>query len=245
MFYLTTLTTMRRDLDRQDDSQRRNDRRDDDSRDHRNNGGARGEDRGRNEGRFENPYRLHEQDHGNNSRRGNYRTDSHFNSGYGRRADLDYDHQNDFNNNPGRAEYENRGENRPGGARYTGDDWYGTFNRSDNQYGYVRQPQGRSPYREYGLRDYGQDEENRRGRDAHREDDNFRRTARNRNSDAGDYSYLNTRSGQDMGGQGDPVGQRQNRPDFRDRREDRYEQDRDTRRNDTAYDLRNDRRNGY
>lgn len=236
---------MRRDQDRQNDSQRGNGRRNEDRRDFRENSDDRGNGSGRNEGRFENPYRLHEQDHGNNSRRGNYRTDSNFNTAYGRRGDLDYDHQRDFNNNPGWAEFGTQGENRPGGARYDGDDWYGTFNRSDNQYGYVRQPEGRSPYRSYGLRDYEQDEENSRRRDARREDENFRRAARDRNSDTGEYGYRDTRSGQEWGGHGDPVGQRQNRPDFRDRREDRYDQDRSTRRNDTGYDLRNDRRNDY
>ncbi|CAN5920458.1 hypothetical protein BH24BAC1_BH24BAC1_37660 [soil metagenome] len=238
---------MRRDQQDNENNRRGQERGGDNRRDRGRQEDFRGEDRqrDRNEGQYENPYRLHEQDHGNNSRQGNYRTDSHFNTSYGRRGDVDYDHQNDFNQNPGRAEYRTPGENRPGGARYDGDDWYGTFNRSDNPYGRVRQPEGRSPYEEYGLRDYQQDQENSRRREENREDGQLRKWARDRNGDTGEYGYRESRSQQDFGRPGDPVGQRLHRPDFQDRREDRYEQQRETRRNDTGSNLRNDRQNDY
>jgi hypothetical protein len=231
MFYLKKMDTMRRNQEQSDQDRRGYTRNE--------------EDRDRNQNRYENPYRLHEQDHGNNSRRGNYRTDSNFNSEYGRRGDLDYDHQRDFNNRGGWAEFENWEERRPGGARYDGDDWYGAFNRSENQYGYVRQPESRSPYREYGLRDYEQDQENRRMREERMSDQNTRDTARARNSDRGTYGYWDTRSGQDSGRHGEPSDQQQKRPDFRDRRDDRFEQDWQDRRNQKAQNLREDRRSGY
>jgi hypothetical protein len=199
----------------------------------------------RREGFYEEPRWLHGQEHGLNSSRGNYRTDSNFNSGYGRRGDLDYDHQNDYNRHPGRSAFGTPGENRPGGARYAGDDWYGTFNRSERSYGQVRQPQGRSPYQDYGLRDEEQDRQNSRRRDVDREDNHLRQWAQERNGDTGDYTFRDTRAQPDQARYGDPMGQDQNRPRFQDHRDDRYDQQRDHRRNETAYNLRNDRREAY
>ena len=90
MFHLNTKSIMRRDHDRHDrrDDDRRGYDRGDDNRGNKRGENFRDDNRGRNEGLFENPRSLHEQEHGNNSDRGNYRTDSHFNEGYGRRGDI-------------------------------------------------------------------------------------------------------------------------------------------------------------
>ena len=88
----------------------------------------------------------------------------------------------------------------------------------------MRQPEGQNPYHDYGLRDHDLD---RRERDARREDESFRRSARDRNSDTGDYGFYDTRSGQDFRGDDDPIGShRQYRPDDRNDRD----RDRDNRR---------------
>ncbi|WP_242928336.1 hypothetical protein [Pontibacter vulgaris] len=69
------------------------------------------------------PRWLHEQEHGHNSSRGNYTTDSHFNLGYGRAYDKDYGDQRNFNANAEQSSMYPEGRYQSGGATYSGEDF--------------------------------------------------------------------------------------------------------------------------
>ncbi|MDX5348071.1 MAG: hypothetical protein LPK19_12580, partial [Hymenobacteraceae bacterium] len=70
-------------------------------------------------GRFENPERLG-MSHGNNSRRGNYTIDSHFNAEDGAYGNEDYDNQTGFNTNADSRHMYPQGRFSSGGATYSG-----------------------------------------------------------------------------------------------------------------------------
>lgn len=85
---------------------------------------------------------LHEQDHGQNSDRGNYTIDTHFNRGYGRNEYSQYGDTSGFNDNADYRQMSSEGRFGPGGARYTGEDF--TRNQdSGNPYGMSYIPSGR------------------------------------------------------------------------------------------------------
>lgn len=87
----------------------------------------------RNNHRDAEPRWLHEQDHGENSRRGNYRIDSHFNRGYGSYED-DFRDETSFNTNADQDYKTRQGRYQIGGATYMGEDFTQNSN-SDNPYG--------------------------------------------------------------------------------------------------------------
>jgi hypothetical protein len=78
-----------------------------------------------NEGRE--PQWLHGHHHGQNSDRGNYTIDTHFNRGYG-----DIDNSNTY---PDRSEVSRSERLRPGGAYYDGDNYMKGSRESENPYG--------------------------------------------------------------------------------------------------------------
>ncbi|MBC5991365.1 hypothetical protein [Pontibacter cellulosilyticus] len=85
---------------------------------------------------------LHEQDHGQNSDRGNYTIDTHFNRGYGRNEYSQYGDTSSFNDNADYRQTSSEGRFGPGGARYTGED-YSRNQNSNNPYGMSYIPSGR------------------------------------------------------------------------------------------------------
>lgn len=116
------------------------------------------------------PRWLHEQDHGENSRRGNYRIDSHFNRGYGEQDD-DFRDETSFNTNTDQGYTTRQGRYQVGGATYMGEDFTRNSN-SDNPYGmsYTRDDgynSGRhyDSRADYSDRDYNDLRENNRPRD--------------------------------------------------------------------------------
>lgn len=119
---------------------------------------------------YDEPRWLHEQDHGENSRRGNYRIDSHFNRGYGA-ADNDFRDETSFNTNTDQGYTSRQGRFQVGGANYMGEDFTRNSN-NDNPYGmsYTRDDgynSGRhyDARADYSDRDYDDLRENRRPRD--------------------------------------------------------------------------------
>lgn len=77
---------------------------------------------------------LHGHHQGQNSDRGNYTVDSHFNRGYGDNAYSQYADNRSFNSNADQSQMSTQGRFRPGGAQYSGHD-YTQGNRNDNPYG--------------------------------------------------------------------------------------------------------------
>lgn len=116
------------------------------------------------------PQRLHDQDHGENSRRGNYRIDSHFNRGYGEYED-DFRDTRSFNTNADQGFKTMKGRYQVGGATYMGEDFARNSNL-ENPYGMTYTPDdGYNSDRHYDSRadysnnDYDHLRENKRPRD--------------------------------------------------------------------------------
>lgn len=153
---------------------------------------------------------IHGHHQGQNSDRGNYTVDTHFNRGYGDASDSQYGDTRSFNSNADQWQMSQQGRFQPGGAQYSGDD-YARGSSSDNPYGMSYVPrdghnsgrhyearadysdrdysdlrrQGQSTYRT-GMADEQFGHEVRRGRD----DGNWARGSR------GDYeSYLRYEKG--------------------------------------------------
>ena len=112
-------------------------------------------------GREAEPRWLHGHHHGQNSDRGNYTIDTHFNTGYGRNDYSQFGDTSSFNdlNERGRNTPESRFG--PGGARYTGEDFSRANRYSDNPYGMSYVPSGRynsgrhyDPRADYSDHDY-------------------------------------------------------------------------------------------
>ena len=80
------------------------------------------------------PRWAHGHHHGENSDRGNYTVDSHFNSGYGTQEDDYYDPRS-FNTNVDHGYSSRQGRFQPGGAQYSGEDFASH-----------RRPRGNNPY---------------------------------------------------------------------------------------------------
>lgn len=139
------------------------------------------------------PRWLHGHHHGENSDRGNYTVDSHFNRGYGAHENDFYDDRS-FNTNTDHGYGSRQGRFQPGGAQYSGED-YSARQRGgqDNPYGMSYVPNddrnsGRhyDPQADYGNRDY----------------DDLRRSGASRTR----YGRYNESFGHDVGrrgGQGD------------------------------------------
>ncbi|MFT2011529.1 hypothetical protein ACMA1I_22855 [Pontibacter sp. 13R65] len=90
----------------------------------------------RNRRQDEEPHFLHRQQHGHNSDRGNYTTDSHFHPGTGRAFDKDFYDQRTFNSNADQSYSYPQGRFQPGGATYSGEDFSRDQRSSnDNPYG--------------------------------------------------------------------------------------------------------------
>lgn len=89
------------------------------------------------------PRWLHSHHHGENSDRGNYTVDSHFNSGRGE-YDVDYMDDTSFNSNDDQGYHYPQGRFQHGGAQYMGQD-FAQQNRTsdDNMYGMTFTPQNR------------------------------------------------------------------------------------------------------
>ncbi|MBB6610046.1 hypothetical protein H7F15_03265 [Pontibacter sp. Tf4] len=86
---------------------------------------------------------LHRHHHGENSDRGNYTVDSHFNSGRGE-YDVDYMDSASFNSNDDQGYHYPQGRFQAGGAQYMGEDFAGRGQSTDdNIYGMTYTPQNR------------------------------------------------------------------------------------------------------
>lgn len=89
------------------------------------------------------PRWLHSHHHGENSDRGNYTVDSHFNRGRGE-YDEDYLDDASFNSNADQGYMYPQGRFQAGGAQYMGQDFTRQGNSSDdNMYGMTFTPQNR------------------------------------------------------------------------------------------------------
>ncbi|OKL41690.1 hypothetical protein [Pontibacter flavimaris] len=116
---------------------------------------------------------LHGHHQGQNSDRGNYTTDSHFNRGYGVSADSQYGDTRSFNSNADQWQMSPQGRFQSGGAHYSGQDYTRGGSGSDNPYGMSYVPDddynsGRhyDPQADYSDRDF--DELRRQGRSDYR-----------------------------------------------------------------------------
>lgn len=86
---------------------------------------------------------LHGHHHGQNSDRGNYTVDTHFNRGYGRNAYSQYGDNASFNSNADARQMSSEGRFGPGGAQYAGQDFAGQNRDQGNRYGMSYEPSGR------------------------------------------------------------------------------------------------------
>lgn len=86
---------------------------------------------------------LHGHHHGENSDRGNYTVDTHFNQGYGRSEYSQFGDKASFNENADYRQMSGEGRFAPGGARYAGEDFSRRGQNSDNLYGMSYIPSGR------------------------------------------------------------------------------------------------------
>ncbi|GAB3539013.1 hypothetical protein GCM10027443_35030 [Pontibacter brevis] len=88
------------------------------------------------------PRWLHGHHHGQNSDRGNYVRDSHFNRGYGNNAFSHWGDDNSFNSNADHSYMYPQGRFQAGGAHYSGEDFNDRGNYSDdNPYGMTFTPE--------------------------------------------------------------------------------------------------------
>ncbi|AKD04545.1 hypothetical protein POKO110462_22040 [Pontibacter korlensis] len=115
---------------------------------------------------------LHGHHHGQNSDRGNFTVDTHFNRGYGTNRASQYGDPTSFNSNADQWQMYPQGRFQSGGAQYSGKD-YTRNNNSDNPYGMTYVPNddhnsGRhyDPQADYSDRDY--DDLSRRGQSDYR-----------------------------------------------------------------------------
>lgn len=116
---------------------------------------------------------LHGHHQGQNSDRGNYTVDSHFNRGYGINQGDQYEDTTSFNSNAEQWQMHPQGRFQAGGAQYSGEDYARGSRGSDNPYGMSYVPDddrnsGRhyDPQASYADRDY--DDLRRRGRSDYR-----------------------------------------------------------------------------
>jgi hypothetical protein len=88
------------------------------------------------EDRDREPQWLHGHHHGQNSDRGNYTSDSHFNRGYGSNAFSQWGDEASFNSNADQEQMYPQGRFQAGGAQYSGEDFARRGHSSpDNPYG--------------------------------------------------------------------------------------------------------------
>ncbi|MFD3000996.1 hypothetical protein ACFS7Z_11525 [Pontibacter toksunensis] len=122
------------------------------------------------------PRPLHGHHHGQNSDRGNYARDSHFNRGYGNNAFSQWGDDSSFNGNADHSYMYPQGRFQAGGAQYSGEDFSDRSNSSsDNPYGmtYFKDDDHNS-YRHYDSRadysnsDYGDSDLGNNGRSDYR-----------------------------------------------------------------------------
>ncbi|WP_161887630.1 hypothetical protein [Pontibacter russatus] len=99
------------------------------------------------------PRWLHGHHHGQNSDRGNYPRDSHFNRGYGDNSFSQYGDDSSFSSNADQRQMSPQGRFRAGGAPYSGDDYTRGNSSPDNPYGmtYFRED-GHNSSRHYDSR---------------------------------------------------------------------------------------------
>lgn len=111
---------------------------------------------------------LHGHHHGQNSDRGNYTVDSHFNRGYGDNANSQYGDDSSFNTNADQGYMSPQGRFRSGGASYSGEDFTRGNGNQSNPYGMNyfeddRYNSGRhfDPQADYSDHDYSDFRDNR------------------------------------------------------------------------------------
>ncbi|WP_276495726.1 hypothetical protein [Pontibacter litorisediminis] len=104
---------------------------------------------------------LHDHHQGQNSDRGNYTVDTHFNRGYGTNRASQYGDNTSFNSNADQWQMYPEGRFQAGGAQYSGEDYTRGSRGSDNPYGMTYVPNddhnsGRhyEPQADYSDRDY-------------------------------------------------------------------------------------------
>lgn len=123
----------------------------------------RGRDNNRERGNIRDTYRddrdreprwLHGHHHGQNSDRGNYARDSHFNRGYGDNSFSQYGDDTSFNSNADHSQMYPQGRFQSGGAEYSGEDFTNRGNFSqDNPYGMTFiEDEDRNTHRQYDAR---------------------------------------------------------------------------------------------
>ncbi|MFD1188654.1 hypothetical protein [Pontibacter rugosus] len=102
---------------------------------------------------------LHGHHQGQNSDRGNYTVDSHFNRGYGDNSFNAYGDDRSFNSNADQSQMSPQGRFQAGGAQYSGPD-YTEGNNSNNPYGMTYMPNDEyNSSRHYdALADYSNDD---------------------------------------------------------------------------------------
>lgn len=86
---------------------------------------------------------LHGHHQGQNSDRGNYTVDTHFNRGYGRNEYDQYGDNASFNSNAYYRQANDEGRFGPGGANYAGEDFSRRGQNTDNPYGMTYIPSDR------------------------------------------------------------------------------------------------------
>ncbi|WP_347159134.1 hypothetical protein [Pontibacter chitinilyticus] len=94
---------------------------------------------------------LHGHHHGENSDRGNYTIDTHFNRGYGDNADSQYGDTRIFNSHADQSQMYPQGRFQAGGAHYSGQD-FTRNSHSDNPYGMTYQQDSYNSGRHYDAR---------------------------------------------------------------------------------------------
>jgi hypothetical protein len=141
------------------------------------------------------PRWLHGHHHGENSDRGNYTVDSHFNIGYGEQENDFYDTRS-FNTNTDHEYSSPQGRYQAGGAQYSGDDFTGRDRGGqDNPYGMTYTPDDGynsdrhyDPRADYSNRDY--EDMRRQGRSRERygmADEKFGHEVNRNDRDRGNY----------------------------------------------------------
>ena len=99
------------------------------------------------------PRWLHGHHHGQNSDRGNYPRDSHFNRGYGDNSFSQYGDDSSFNSNADQRQMSPQGRFQAGGASYSGNDYTRGGSSPDNPYGMTYfQEDSHNSYRHYDPR---------------------------------------------------------------------------------------------
>ncbi|WP_242919563.1 hypothetical protein [Pontibacter liquoris] len=123
---------------------------------------------------FDNAHWLHGYHRGENSDRGNYTLDTHFNRGYGDNADNQWGDPNSFNSNADQEQMSPQGRFQAGGAQYSGEDFtrqshsnnpYGMTYTGDDAYNSGRHYDARADYsdRDYDAFRHNRTSDNRYG----------------------------------------------------------------------------------